>query len=448
MQERLNNLAQGIKERLNKNKDIDFEIYLKSKQGTNINLKSGKKETYEKKDSLGFSLRILKNEQMAFSYGTDFSNSAIDHVIKLCIDSLPHYSQDKNHAFSLESHSYQKPVDFDSDFQKITLDQKYDFLNQLNQEAVNSCSQVKLITDVSLEDEQESTLIINSNGLDRFQTRTLYNSSVMVVVDQNQTQEIAYDSDSQVSFNKINNTQLAKTTIEDALELLGGKTLANYSGPIILRSNVVSTLMKSLAPSFYANNVFNHNSSFEGQLGKSIYAKQISLVDDPTLMGRVGSTLFDDEGCLTKKTELVDQGVLKGFLYNLYWANRLSKENTGHSKKNNMISLPAISNYNFYLEPGDQSLEDLVSELNQGILITKVIGAHTANTVSGEISVGIQGLKIDSGKVGHAVRNMVLTDNLHRLLKDVASVGNDQKFYGSHGGVSLLVNQSNISGIS
>ena len=76
MQERLNNLAQGIKERLNKNKDIDFEIYLKSKQGTNINLKSGKKETYEKKDSLGFSIRILKNEQMAFSYGTDFSYSA------------------------------------------------------------------------------------------------------------------------------------------------------------------------------------------------------------------------------------------------------------------------------------------------------------------------------------------------------------------------------------
>jgi len=162
---------------------------------------------------------------------------------------------------------------------------------------------------------------------------------------------------------------------------------------------------------------------------------------------KLGSRPFDDEGVPTSRKYLIKDGVLQGFLYNVYTAKKEGVMSTGNAVRGGFSGLPTVGPTNLYIpaSPASSGPEDLCRVMDRGLYITDAMGIHTANPISGEFSIGVSGLWIDRGDVKYPVKEAVISANILDLFRRVSSVGSDLRFYGNVGSPSLLIGPTDIS---
>jgi PmbA protein len=175
----------------------------------------------------------------------------------------------------------------------------------------------------------------------------------------------------------------------------------------------------------------------------------MSLVDDALLERASGSRPFDAEGVASRRNVLVEGGVLRGFAYNTYTAKKGGVISTGSAVRGGISTVPGVGFSNLFIEPvsGEfvYSFDDLISVYDECLIITDIMGMHTANAVSGDFSVGVNGLWVEGGKVGYPVKDAVVSGNILGFFGNVEAFGDDLKFYGSAGSPSLLVRDVEVS---
>jgi PmbA protein len=177
-------------------------------------------------------------------------------------------------------------------------------------------------------------------------------------------------------------------------------------------------------------------------------APALTLVDDPTDPVAYGAGRYDAEGLATRRTVLLDAGVVAGFLHNSYTGRRAGVASTGSAVRGGFKSTPGVGSRALSLTPGDRSPEQLLAEFGEGLLVQSVTGLHSgANPVSGDFSVGISGLMVRDGAPAEPVREATVASTLQRMLQDVAAVGSDLEWLpGSAAGVTLVVGDLALSG--
>jgi PmbA protein len=147
-----------------------------------------------------------------------------------------------------------------------------------------------------------------------------------------------------------------------------------------------------------------------------------------------------------RKKTVVDKGRLAMLLYNAYTAKKDGVASTGNGVRGGFKGLPAVGFTNLYIAPGTHSPEALIAEMDKGLYVTEIMGAHTANPISGDFSVGATGFWIEKGKKAYPVREITIAGNILDLLKNIDAVGNDLRFSGRTGSPSLRVRELSIGG--
>jgi PmbA protein len=164
-------------------------------------------------------------------------------------------------------------------------------------------------------------------------------------------------------------------------------------------------------------------------------AEGISMADDGLLEGGLGTSSTDDEGVPSRRTVLVRGGRLEGFLYDLYSAAEFGASTTGNGARGSYRSPPSVSARNLVIEGEPRDRDTLVSEIDEGVLVHDVLGAHTANRVSGDFSVSAPLLfRIRKGELDKPLKPVMLSGNLPQLLKAISGIGRDRKQVASGGG--------------
>ena len=173
----------------------------------------------------------------------------------------------------------------------------------------------------------------------------------------------------------------------------------------------------------------------------------ITLVDDPTRSDSIGAEEIDGEGLACRQNRLIDDGVLQGFLYDSYSGRRSGTASTGSAVRGTR-SLPGVGAQLLVMEPGERSFDQLIGSIDHGLYVTSFAGLHSGvNPVSGDFSVGADGLLITNGVLGAPVREMTIASTLQRLLLDVREVGGDFEWLpGGDGACSLVIDDVAISG--
>ncbi len=187
-------------------------------------------------------------------------------------------------------------------------------------------------------------------------------------------------------------------------------------------------------------------SLFAGKLGERVGSTQLNVMDSGLLPQGLATAPVDDEGVPSQDTMLLDQGILQTYLYNSYSAARDGVESTGNGVRASFRGALSSGPRNIHIQPGNRSQSELMGEISRGLLVTNVMGMHTANPISGEFSVGASGLWIEGGKPIRPVRGVAIAGNLIDFLKHIVAVGSDLRFFGSVGSPSLLVEGITISG--
>jgi PmbA protein len=185
--------------------------------------------------------------------------------------------------------------------------------------------------------------------------------------------------------------------------------------------------------------VYQKSTFLEGKLGERIGNERITVVDDALLPGELGSHPFDSDGLPSRRTVVVERGVLRSYLCNIYAARKLGLESTGSADGG------GVGPSNFFLERGGLSPKDIVAGTKKGFLLIRTLG-HGLNAVTGDISRGAFGLWIEDGEIAYPVSEVTISGNLGRVLEGVEAVGNDLEFHSPVTGPTVKVAEMTVAG--
>jgi PmbA protein len=228
--------------------------------------------------------------------------------------------------------------------------------------------------------------------------------------------------------------------------LLGGEPLPTKRYSVVFDQFAFAEVLGLLCEMLSAEMVVKGSTLLGGMLGEKIASEVFTLVDDPLLEGACLEFPFDDEGVPASRRELVSDGVLKGFLHSSYTARRTGAGAAGNAFRDSFKSLPSPGPSNLFVMPGPGDRDALVRSLDSGILIQDVMGIHTADPVSGDFSVGIDGFEVSAGTTGRPVCEMTISGNVLSLLGGIAAAGSGLSMIGRVGSPPVLVEGLSVSG--
>lgn len=235
-----------------------------------------------------------------------------------------------------------------------------------------------------------------------------------------------------------------------ALALAGARQPTSRRCPVVLDAFVAASFAGFIGAMLSADAVQRGRSLFADKLGEEVGAAAITLTDDPTDPDGLASAPFDGEGSPARRTALIERGRLTTYLYDARTARKDGRATTGNATRSSYRTPPSVGTSNLLLEPGGGSLDDLVREAGDGLLVTDVAGLHSGvNPVSGTFSVGASGRLIRDGELDAPVREITIASDLVGMLRAVRAAGSEGRwvpFGGSVKAVPLLLEEMSVAG--
>lgn len=232
---------------------------------------------------------------------------------------------------------------------------------------------------------------------------------------------------------------VAHKAVDRTVALFGARKPKTMRMPVIFDRDVAASVLSDILAALSAANVAVGNSWLAERIGSKIGSECVTIVDDGTMPGLLGSSPFDGEGVPTQRTVTFDRGVLQTFLYDTYYARKLGARSTGNS------SGGGIAPNNFFLEPGPRSLEEIVADTPRGILVLDTIGFATEHA-SGTYSRGARGLYIEGGAIAYPVEEFTIAGTFPEMLAGIDAVANDLRFDAAVVSPSFRVAEMTVSG--
>lgn len=234
------------------------------------------------------------------------------------------------------------------------------------------------------------------------------------------------------------------------LRRLGAQRMPTQQIPVVFAPETARSVMATVFDAASGNAIWRSASFLAGKLGEEIAAPSLTIVDDSTMLlkngtGGFGSSPFDGEGLPSRRTVVVERGVLKNYMLNTYAARKLGMTST-HNATRGLAGAPGIGPGNLYLEAGTQTPEEIVKGVDKGLYVTSLIG-FGVNLVTGDYSRGATGLWIENGELTHAVEEITIAGNLKEMLRNVSAVGNDLVFRGATASPTIRVDGMTLAGI-
>jgi PmbA protein len=223
---------------------------------------------------------------------------------------------------------------------------------------------------------------------------------------------------------------IGEEAARQAAASVNGVGIETCETEVLLKPSAIADILEStLLPSLSADNVQKGRSALIGKLGGQLTVKGLDIVDDGQLEGGIGSSRSDDEGTPSRKNHIINNGELCTYLYDTYTAGKGGVESTGNALRNSYAQTTSIDIRNMKLEFPPS---DVIAETSKGMLVGSVIGAHTANPISGDFSVEARNsFIIKDGDVGRPIKSMMVTGNVFQLLQNINGAGRDVKVLGN-----------------
>lgn len=434
-------------EKLLSARSIDgYEISVGASHNLSIEIKEQKIDTFKCSEPVGVSIRVLKSEGLGFSFSTSLADSDLARMVADAVTSAENQTPDPCNGFP-EPRPYPLIEGlFDKELAGVDEDLKIQCAMDLERLTLAVDSRISKVRKASYGESEYEVYIRNSRGVEGRLRGTSVSASVSAIAEDGDDSQMGWDFGFGTSFTDLHVDQIAATAASRALGLLGARKIASMRCPVVLDNQVASDILEVLSSSFLAENVLKGKSMLAEKLGAKVFSPVLKIRDNGILRGGMATAPFDAEGVPQQDTLLVDDGKVLSFLYDGYWARRDGVQSTGNSTRGGIKSPAHLGLTNFYIENGAFSAQDLLTGMAKGVLITDVMGIHTANPISGDFSVGASGFFVENGAIAYPVKEIALSGNIIDLFASVELIGDDLRFFGSVGSPSLRIAELDVSG--
>ncbi len=402
----------------------EAEVFMVSSEETPVEFEANRLKHIQSKQSCVVALRVVKNGRIG--YATTTSRDDVDDLVESALATAEFGSLAR---FTFPSFTQFPKVDvFDPACEAVTLEQ----MTQLGQEMVDTVTghTPGIICEAGVTRSTAEIRLINSRGGQASYRQSGFSLGLQGQLTHNT--DMLFVSEGQASCRPILEADTITSTVVRQLEMAREQAaVTTGTMPVVFTPmGIVSTLAYPIASAFNGKNVLEGASPIGNRVGERVFDAKLTLHDDPTIPFRPGSGPCDDEGVPTRSKQLIDQGKVCGFVYDLQTAGLANTESTGNARRG-QGGQPGPAPGLLVVEPGDVSFDDMVADIKEGLVVEQVMGATQGNVLGGDFSGNVLlGFKIENGRIVGRVKDTMISGNVFEICDNLAAVGNDARWAG------------------
>jgi PmbA protein len=425
------------------------EVTISEGDEFSVSVRMREVESLKEAGSRGAGLRVLRGKRAASSYTSDLTTDGIELMVRSALELLEITTEDP-HA-GLPDVSELGSIDGDLNLYsdsvtKLSTEFKIAQAKEAEDAALTYDPRIANSEGASFDSYEGARIFANSLGFSGSYRTSSCSISTVPVARQDESMERDYWYSAAREYADLEKPiDIGRRAAQRAIRRLGARKVATQKAPIVFEPRVAKSILDNIFEAVHGESVYRKASFLAGKLGEKVASENITLIDDSTLPGLFGTCPFDDEGVPSRRTVVIERGVLKNWLLNTYTARKLGMKTTGSASRG-ITGNAGIGHGNFFLEKGEKSPQEIIASVKNGFYVTELMG-FGVNIVTGDYSRGAAGLWIENGELAYAVSEVTIAGNLNQMLQDIQLLGNDLEFRGSTAAPTLLIGEMTISGL-
>ena len=425
-----------------------IEAYVSRGGETAIRVYEGEVEHFVSAQSEGVGIRVIRDGRTGFAYAGTLSPEAIAEVLADARDNVAFGTPDEFAGLAVPDGVAQVPQKFwDEALAAYPTADKIGLTKELERLTLGIDARVR-VEEANYDDDWGEVAVATTTGIRESGRGNSCYVSVSTLADDADETQTGFGFSVGDSPHDFNLQRAAREAADRATRLLGAVKPQSKRTTVVLDPFVTSQFLSVISSTLNGENVAKGRSFFAGRLGDTVADPRITLVDDPTNPLAYTATDIDGEGLAARRNVLIENGVLTMFVHSSYSGRRMGTPSTGNATRGGFAGTPGTGCLAMQLTPGTRSQEELISSIDDGVLIQMVAGLHSGvNPVSGDFSTGASGMIIRNGAVAEPVREFTIASTLQRMLLDIVDIGNDVDWLPMRAmGMSLVIRDVTMSG--
>ena len=412
-------------------------------------VRMGQVETLKESGSRAVGIRVFNGKRAASTYSSDFSREGLDRMLKSALELSKITSEDPFGGIPEpgELGSLSGNLDlYYTDVYSLPGEERIAYARRAEKAALDYDPRMKNSEGGSFDAATGRKVLANSHGFVGEYRRSYCSvAAVPIAQDPNGAMQRDYWFSVARSLGRLDAPEKVGTiAAQRTLRRLGAKKAKTAKVPVVFDPLVANSILDHIFEGVNGDSVYRGASFLAGKLGEKIAGDQVTVIDDGTMPGGFGTSPFDGEGVPSRRTVVIENGVLKSYLLNTYTAKKLGLKTTGNASRG-LAGTPGIGPGNYFLQPGSRTPQQIIAQIPEGLYVTEFLG-HGVNLVTGDYSRGASGLWISGGELTYPVEEITVAGNLKELFFNISEIGNDLEFRGSVASPTIRVDGLIVGG--
>ena len=449
----LQQLAQDVLNRALKAGATDAEAVVFEGDEFGAKVRLGQVETLKESGSRAVGLRVFIGQRTASTSSSDFSRESIERLVDGAI-TLAKITSEDPFAGLPEPKEFGKlegdlKLYFD-DVNELPPAERIEIARRAEAAAMAYDTRIQNSGGADFDTATSHKIMMNSRGFSGEYRRSYCDFSVSpIAIDEKGGMQRNYWYSISRTAKKLESPEaVGQEAARRTLSRLGARQVKTQKAPVVFSPEISRSIIGNIFDAANGDAIYRHATFFADMLGQQVAGENITVVDDGTMIidgiGGFGTSPFDGEGLPSRRTVLVENGVLKNYVMNTYTARKLGMKSTGNATRG-LAGNPGIGAGNFYLEPGTLTPEQIIGDVKDGLYVTETMG-FGVNLVTGDYSQGASGVWIENGELAYPVEEITIAGNHKDMYRNIAAIGNDLVFRGSSAAPTMRVDGMTIAG--
>lgn len=425
------------------------EAYVSWTRDTHVRAFEGGIESLSSAESTGVGVRVVAGHRQGFAYVGSLDEPSAREALAEARDNASFATEDEFAGLAEPDGVTAEALDLWRDeLADFPADEKTAIALDLERRARAADPRIRQVIEADYGDSAAEFAIASSTGVAAAGRRTRCFVSADVIADDGTGSQSGSGYSVGRAPSELDVESAARDAADRAVRLLGASKPPSAQVTVVLDPRVTSILLSVLGSALSGEEVAKGRSLFAGRVGEMVASSSLVLVEDPTNALAYGAAPFDSEGLACRRNHLVDDGRLTGFLYDTRAGRLAGTSSTASAVRAGFKSTPGVGARALAVRPGELSPEDVLRQVGEGLFVQSVSGVHSGvNRVSGDFSVGADGLLIQGGALAGPVREITVASTIQKMLQQLVAIGSDLEWRPSNAcGLTLAIGGMSMSG--
>jgi PmbA protein len=445
----LKQLAQDVVQRAMQGGSTAAECVIREGDEFSTLVRLGEVETLKESGSKSIGVRIFHGKRAASTHSSDFTPAGLGRMLKSALELAKITSEDPFSGIPEPSQlgSISGDLDlFSADVYSLPGEERISYARRAEKAALDFDPRIKNSEGGSFDAATGHKILANSHGfVGEFRRSYCSVAAIPIAQDENGGMQRDYWFSVARNLNRLESPEhVGKIAAQRTLRRLGARKVKTQQVPIIFDPLVATSILSHIFEGVNGDSVYRGASFLAGKLGEKIAAPQVTVIDDGTMVGGFGTSPFDGEGIPTRRTVVIENGVLTSYVLNTYTAKKLGLQTTGNASRG-LAGTPGIGPGNYFLQPGTRTPQQLIGDVKEGLYVTEFLGMGV-NLVTGDYSRGASGLWISGGELTYPVEEITVAGNLKDMFLNISEIANDLEFRGSVASPTIRIDGLTVGG--